>query len=121
MSYEANQNHMCTNIPGDAEPLCSKHRNEGEGVGGEGTHTLMASSTELENPSPMIVIPQQWSEAAESIAYDSVTSPPPIAFVCGAKNCGKTTFSRHLLNILLQRSMLSCLTFFFFFLLFFCI
>ncbi|KAF3437137.1 hypothetical protein FNV43_RR19890 [Rhamnella rubrinervis] len=63
----------------------------------------MASSSELENPSPMIVIPQQWSEAAESIAYDSVTSPPPVAFVCGAKNCGKTTFSRYLLNILLQR------------------
>ncbi|GLT50468.1 hypothetical protein SLA2020_239540 [Shorea laevis] len=63
----------------------------------------MASSSEPENPSPNIFIPEEWSEAADSIAFDSVTSPPPIAFICGAKNSGKTTFSRHLLNILLQR------------------
>ncbi|TXG60121.1 hypothetical protein EZV62_014694 [Acer yangbiense] len=56
-----------------------------------------------ENPSPDIYIQQQWSKAADSIAYDSNTSPPPIALICGAKNCGKTTFSRHLVNILLQR------------------
>ena len=60
---------------------------------------------EPEKPSPDIYIPQEWSEAADSIAYDSVTSPPPIAFICGAKNSGKTTFSRHLLNNLLNRSI----------------
>ena len=60
--------------------------------------------SEVEAPSPDIYIPEEWSEGAETIAYDSVTSPPPVALVCGAKNCGKTTFSRHLLNILLQRS-----------------
>ena len=60
--------------------------------------------SEVEAPSPDIYTPEEWSEAAETIAYDSVTSPPPVALVCGAKNCGKTTFSRHLLNILLQRS-----------------
>ncbi|KAI4336066.1 hypothetical protein L6164_014642 [Bauhinia variegata] len=63
----------------------------------------MASPSELENPSPNIYIPEEWSNAADSIAYDSITSPPPIALICGAKNCGKTTFSRHLLNVLLQR------------------
>lgn len=63
----------------------------------------MTSLIEPESPSPDIYIPKEWSEAADSIAYDSVTSPPPIALVCGAKNCGKTTFSRYLLNILLQR------------------
>ncbi|XP_015882700.3 polynucleotide 5'-hydroxyl-kinase NOL9 [Ziziphus jujuba] len=63
----------------------------------------MAMLSEPENPSPNIFIPQEWSEAADSIAYDSLTSPPPIALICGAKNCGKTTFSRHLLNVLLQR------------------
>ncbi|XP_058179300.1 polynucleotide 5'-hydroxyl-kinase NOL9 [Rhododendron vialii] len=64
----------------------------------------MASLTESEeSPSPKIFIPEEWSEAAESIAYDSITSPPPVALICGAKNSGKTTFSRHLLNILLQR------------------
>ncbi|KAI5329919.1 hypothetical protein L3X38_029316 [Prunus dulcis] len=63
----------------------------------------MASRSEPENPSPNIYIPPEWSEAADCIAYDSVTSPPPIAIVCGAKNCGKSTFSRYLLNILLQR------------------
>jgi hypothetical protein len=67
----------------------------------------MASLLEPESPSPSIYIPEEWSEAADSIAYDSVTSPPPIALICGAKNSGKTTFSRYLLNVLLQRSMLS--------------
>lgn len=50
-----------------------------------------------------IYVPDEWSEAADSIAYDSVTSPPPVSFICGAKNSGKTTFSRLLVNILLQR------------------
>ncbi|KAL6997250.1 hypothetical protein U1Q18_007374, partial [Sarracenia purpurea var. burkii] len=63
----------------------------------------MASFSETENPSPTIFIPEDWSEAADAIAYDSVTSPPPTVFICGPKNSGKTTFSRHLLNILLQR------------------
>ncbi|OVA11958.1 Pre-mRNA cleavage complex II Clp1 [Macleaya cordata] len=62
-----------------------------------------ASMKEPEIPSPNIIIPVSWSRAADSIAYDSVTSPPPIAFVCGPKNSGKTTFSRILLNTLLQR------------------
>ncbi|CAN6585263.1 unnamed protein product [Malus baccata var. baccata] len=61
----------------------------------------MASPTET--PSANIYISPEWSEAVDCIAYDSVTSPPPIALVCGAKNCGKSTFSRHLLNILLRR------------------
>ncbi|KAE9608478.1 putative polynucleotide 5'-hydroxyl-kinase [Lupinus albus] len=59
------------------------------------------SSSLNENPSPDIYIPKQWSEAAESIAHCS-TSTPPIVLICGAKNCGKTTFSRHLLNVLLN-------------------
>lgn len=63
----------------------------------------MASITEREESSPSIYISEEWSEAADSVAYDSTTSPPPIALVCGPKNCGKTTFSRYLLNILLQR------------------
>lgn len=64
----------------------------------------MAAFSEAEAPSPNIYISEEWSEAADAIAYDSVTSPPPVVLVCGAKNCGKTTFSRYLLNILLQRS-----------------
>ncbi|KAJ4851377.1 hypothetical protein Tsubulata_006696, partial [Turnera subulata] len=59
----------------------------------------MASTPEREEPSPSIYIPEEWSDAAEAIAFDSTTPSPPIALVCGAKNCGKTTFSRHLLNI----------------------
>ncbi|KAI6682942.1 hypothetical protein NL676_028855 [Syzygium grande] len=58
---------------------------------------------ETEAPSPAIHIPDEWSVAADAIAYGSVAPPPPTALVCGAKNCGKTTFSRHLLNVLLQR------------------
>ncbi|XP_077221612.1 polynucleotide 5'-hydroxyl-kinase NOL9-like [Tasmannia lanceolata] len=52
------------------------------------------------NPWPGIFIPNSWKEAANSIAFNSSDSPP-IAFVCGAKNSGKSTFSRHLLNTLL--------------------
>ncbi|XP_022994627.1 polynucleotide 5'-hydroxyl-kinase NOL9 [Cucurbita maxima] len=62
----------------------------------------MSSLLELEN-SPNIFIPEEWSEAAESIVFDSPTSPPPVLLICGAKNCGKSTFSRHLLNVFLQR------------------
>ncbi|OMO49916.1 Pre-mRNA cleavage complex II Clp1 [Corchorus capsularis] len=64
----------------------------------------MASMSEPANSTVSIYISEEWSEAADSIiACDSVTSPPPVAFICGAKNSGKTTFSRHLLNVLLQR------------------
>ncbi|OMO69493.1 hypothetical protein CCACVL1_19466, partial [Corchorus capsularis] len=62
----------------------------------------MASMSEPANSTVSIYISEERSEAADSIAYDSVTSPPPVAFICGAKNSGKTTFSRHLLNVLLQ-------------------
>ncbi|XP_039685114.1 polynucleotide 5'-hydroxyl-kinase NOL9 [Medicago truncatula] len=49
---------------------------------------------------PDIYIPQKWSQAANSIT----SSPtPPITLVCGASNCGKSTFSRNLLNVLLTR------------------
>ncbi|KAF9609089.1 hypothetical protein IFM89_013343 [Coptis chinensis] len=50
-----------------------------------------------------IYIPEEWSMAAEKIAYDSITSPPPIAVICGPKNSGKTTFSRHLVTTLIPR------------------
>ncbi|XVE54883.1 hypothetical protein DITRI_Ditri03aG0118100 [Diplodiscus trichospermus] len=63
----------------------------------------MASMSEPGSSTANIYVPDEWSEAADSIAYDSVTSPPPVSFICGAKNSGKTTFSRHLLNTLLQR------------------
>ncbi|KAF5198920.1 Polynucleotide 5'-hydroxyl-kinase NOL9 [Thalictrum thalictroides] len=52
--------------------------------------------------SSSIYIPGHWSETAELITNAS-TYPPPIAFICGPKNSGKTTFSRYLLNTLLQR------------------
>ncbi|KAL8028822.1 hypothetical protein ABFS82_14G183300 [Erythranthe guttata] len=54
-----------------------------------------------ESPSPKIYIPEEWSNAVDAIASGSVAFP--VVFVCGPKNCGKTTFSRHLLNLLLQR------------------
>uniref|UniRef100_A0A2P2J8C3 Uncharacterized protein n=1 Tax=Rhizophora mucronata TaxID=61149 RepID=A0A2P2J8C3_RHIMU len=64
----------------------------------------MASTAEVEEKaSPSIYISEEWSEVAETIAYDSITSPPPIALICGAKNCGKSTFSRYLVNVLLKR------------------
>ncbi|EYU24447.1 hypothetical protein ABFS82_04G163800 [Erythranthe guttata] len=61
----------------------------------------MAPDSESDRSSPDIFIPDEWSNTADAIANCSVDSP--IAFVCGPKNSGKTTFSRHLLNVLLQR------------------
>ncbi|KAL5544314.1 hypothetical protein UlMin_008098 [Ulmus minor] len=60
-------------------------------------------ASKLEGEQPELYISEEWMEAADTIAYDSETSPPPIVFICGAKNSGKTTFSRYLLNVLLQR------------------
>lgn len=62
----------------------------------------MHSALENDTPSPEIFIPSEWCNAANAIAYESV-NPPPAALICGPKNCGKTTFSRHLLNVLLRR------------------
>ncbi|MCD7455411.1 hypothetical protein HAX54_028062 [Datura stramonium] len=63
----------------------------------------MASFGGDEFQSANIFIPEEWSDAADTVAYDSTTSPPPVALVCGPKNSGKTTFSRLLVNVLLQR------------------
>ncbi|PHT47800.1 Polynucleotide 5'-hydroxyl-kinase NOL9 [Capsicum baccatum] len=63
----------------------------------------MASVGSGELQSANIFIPQEWSDAADTISYDSNTSPAPVALVCGPKNSGKTTLSRLLVNVLLQR------------------
>ncbi|XP_026421048.1 polynucleotide 5'-hydroxyl-kinase NOL9-like [Papaver somniferum] len=57
---------------------------------------------EVETASPEIIIPAEWTQAAESIAHDHSLPSPLIALICGPKNSGKTTFSRILLNTLLQ-------------------
>ncbi|KAI3943925.1 hypothetical protein MKW92_025848 [Papaver armeniacum] len=48
---------------------------------------------EVETASPEIIIPAEWTQAAESIAHDHSLPSPPIALICGPKNSGKTTFS----------------------------
>ncbi|KAI3673458.1 hypothetical protein L6452_39577 [Arctium lappa] len=55
-----------------------------------------------------VCLPEQWLEAADAIAYDSTTSPPPICVVCGSLNSGKTNFSRHLLNVFISRYRRVC-------------
>lgn len=70
----------------------------------------MASVGSGELQSANIFIPQEWSDAADTIAYDSNTSPAPVALVCGPKNSGKTTLSRLLVNVLLQRYLLCILS-----------
>ncbi|XP_010540303.1 PREDICTED: polynucleotide 5'-hydroxyl-kinase NOL9-like [Tarenaya hassleriana] len=58
------------------------------------------SETERELP----YVPDEWSEAVNSIANSSIMSAvPPVALVCGPKNSGKSTFSRVLVEVLLQR------------------
>ncbi|XP_066346685.1 polynucleotide 5'-hydroxyl-kinase NOL9-like [Miscanthus floridulus] len=46
---------------------------------------------------------REWEEAAEAVAYDSCTWPPPVVAVCGPGNSGKSAFSRLLLNTLIER------------------
>ncbi|KAJ9560196.1 hypothetical protein OSB04_005356 [Centaurea solstitialis] len=62
----------------------------------------MSSSMEVEE-SEAIYIPEEWSEAADAIAYGGGGAQAPAAFICGPKNSGKSTFSRHLLHLLLRR------------------
>ncbi|KAL0920891.1 hypothetical protein M5K25_007907 [Dendrobium thyrsiflorum] len=52
---------------------------------------------------PRDLISPSWEAAADNIAYDSTSFPPPITFICGPANSGKSTFSRLLLNTLLNR------------------
>ncbi|GJW75342.1 polynucleotide 5'-hydroxyl-kinase NOL9 [Tanacetum coccineum] len=47
-------------------------------------------------------IPQDWSEAADTVASGGETNTPTV-LICGPKNSGKSTFSRHLLHLLLTR------------------
>lgn len=49
-------------------------------------------------------IPEEWSNAASSVSCSSLQ--PVIALVCGPKNSGKSTFSRNLVEVLLQRLLL---------------
>lgn len=64
----------------------------------------MATVSSPEKPEEtQVFIPEEWEEAADTVAYDSVTSPPPVCVICGPPNSGKTTFSRHLLNVLIHR------------------
>lgn len=49
-------------------------------------------------PSPDIFIPDEWSQAANSIVSSST---PPVVLVCGPGSVGKSTFARYLLNLLL--------------------
>lgn len=64
---------------------------------------FVAEEWREENSSAKIFIPEEWENAAASITSNSVTSQPSITLVCGPKNSGKSTFSRHLVNVLLQR------------------
>ncbi|KAL1810288.1 hypothetical protein ACET3Z_027278 [Daucus carota] len=59
----------------------------------------MGSSGGAETSMMNIIIPEEWSEAAKTVAN---AASPPVTFVCGPKNSGKTIFSRHLVNVLLQ-------------------
>lgn len=83
-----------------------KRNREGEGGGRKSSlvaEPMCDSSSEpfdLSKKHSEIYIPDRWSAAAETIASNLVL---PVVFVCGPKNSGKTTFSRFLVNILLQR------------------
>ncbi|KAI3513435.1 hypothetical protein L1887_20769 [Cichorium endivia] len=62
----------------------------------------MTSSMEVEeSEATNIYIPEEWSEAADTIACG--VAHTPTIFICGPKNSGKSTFSRHLFHVLLRR------------------
>ncbi|XP_020588694.1 polynucleotide 5'-hydroxyl-kinase NOL9-like isoform X2 [Phalaenopsis equestris] len=63
----------------------------------------MRENRDAPSPLPRTLISPSWQEAADNIAYDSATFPPPITVICGPAHSGKATFSRLLLNTLLER------------------
>ncbi|KAI3725938.1 hypothetical protein L1987_65734 [Smallanthus sonchifolius] len=69
------------------------------------TNMAIASSLmEVEECEAMdIYIPEEWSEAADVIACSGGQTQTLTAFICGPKNSGKSTFARHLLQVLLHR------------------
>lgn len=60
-----------------------------------------------------LIIPKDWSDAASSVSCSSLQRP--VALVCGPKDSGKSTFSRNLVKVLLQRSLLYVYNAIFFF------
>ncbi|KAL5729408.1 hypothetical protein ACHQM5_002368 [Ranunculus cassubicifolius] len=59
-----------------------------------------------------ILIPEEWSESVHRIASSSnSSSSPPISLICGPKNSGKSTFSRLLVNTLLQNPRYSAVAY----------
>ncbi|KAF8115840.1 hypothetical protein N665_0025s0287 [Sinapis alba] len=55
--------------------------------------------SESEKEAPFI--PEEWYDAASSVSCSSLQ--PAVALVCGPKDGGKSTFSRYLVKVLLQR------------------
>lgn len=55
----------------------------------------------LDDYSSATNLPCDWKEAVESITLGSSV---PVIAICGAKNVGKSTFARFLVNSLLNRS-----------------
>ncbi|PNT70099.1 hypothetical protein BRADI_2g05357v3 [Brachypodium distachyon] len=51
-------------------------------------------------PAPAVIVPPDWASANAFISSELST---PVVLVCGPTNCGKSTFSRLLLNSLLPR------------------
>lgn len=70
-------------------------------VGGEGSEEARADAAATERERER---EREWEEAADAVAYDSCTWPPPVVAVCGPGNSGKSAFSRLLLNTLVGRS-----------------
>ncbi|KAF2535114.1 hypothetical protein F2Q68_00022950 [Brassica cretica] len=54
-----------------------------------------------ESETKPLIIPKDWSDAASSVSCSSLQRP--VALVCGPKDSGKSTFSRNLVKVLLQR------------------
>ncbi|KAK1264373.1 Polynucleotide 5'-hydroxyl-kinase NOL9 [Acorus gramineus] len=84
-----------------AQTQRERERERERGEMADTTRGVGPSSPSIERPT--VFIPDAWAEKADAIAYHCETSPPPVTLICGAKNTGKSTFSRHLLNTLLTR------------------
>ncbi|KAK9116970.1 hypothetical protein Sjap_015917 [Stephania japonica] len=101
-------------LPGEMEVLSSEEESsedktkESYSIDTESLDSLEAVEGSYQGrtdspPQRTLVIPEVWSQAVASIVYDSTTSLAPVTVVCGAKNSGKSTFCRFLLNNVIQR------------------
>ncbi|KAK1427165.1 hypothetical protein QVD17_15848 [Tagetes erecta] len=107
ISFSSSQHHEKIRNEGGPSPLALEKQNrQSIHIHGNLRSKQKQKQKQKQNKAVMgeealkIHIPEQWSAAADVITASVAAST---TFICGPKNSGKSTFSRHLLHLLLTR------------------